>query len=311
MARVGLIMFMGMVLSTSFCLSVGLAQDSAASPQGTRERQVIVTITDPPGRYVTGLHKDQVTMLDNDVPQEVLTMEESTFPVSIGLLFNVSRSRYRDLLALTRKTILSFFDVPQKTNEYFIGFDETSFSTTAWTREPKELSSGFDKVESVKPSKNTPTHDALEVGINKMGDAKYLKRALIVISDLNDPGSMSKRDQVLETLRRSDILIYGIIVDTGLLPRSSVLPALERICSMSGGFAKDAKNTAEFRDLMEIISLELRHQYLISFISKGTKGDWHRVSFEAKALMVHPPSSKKIEKIPLFARSREGYYFTR
>ncbi len=283
------------------CLSTSAAQDRQASA-AARPTQVFVTITDRPGRYVAGLNKDQVTILDNGVPQEVLTMEESTFPVSIGLLFNVSRSRYRDLLALARKTILQFFDVPQKTNEYFIGFNETNFSTTAWTREPKELISGFDKVESVKPSEKATTYDALEVGIEKIGDAKYRKRALIVILDLNDAGSVAKRDQVLERLKRSDILVYAIIVDPGLLPRPPIHPGLDRICSVSGGFAKDARNTAEVLDLMEIISLELRHQYLISFIPKGTEGDWHRLSFKAG------PLGHKSDKVPLFTRSREGFY---
>jgi Ca-activated chloride channel family protein len=285
-----------------------MAQDSPASPVSTRQTQVIVTITETSGRYMGGLQKGQVTMLDNGAPQQVLTMQESTFPVSIGLLFNVSRSRYRDFLALTRKTILTFFDVPQKTNEYFIGFDENTFLTIDWMREPKELISGFDKLESVKPSKNVTTYDALEVGIKKFKDAKNFKRAVILISDLNDPGFTSKRDQVLEALRRSDVLVYAIVVETGLLLRSSLLPALDRICSVSGGFARSAKNTAEFLDLMEVISLELRHQYLISFLPKGAEGDWHRLSFEAKTLMLRPPSSKKFEKVPLFTRSREGYY---
>ena len=294
-----------------FCLSTGMAQDSPASPATRRQTQVIVTITDTPGRYVGGLHKDQITILDNGVPQEVLTIKESTFPVSIGLLFNLSRSRHRDSIAVIRKTILNFFDVAQKTNEYFImGFDENGFLTTGWTSEPKELIRGFDKLESMKPSKTSTAYDALEVGIKKMSDARHFKRAVIMISDLNDPGSTSKRDQVLEMLMRNDVLVYAIVVDTGLLPRSSLRPAMERICSVSGGFAKDAQNTAEFLDLMEIISLELRHQYLISFIPRGSEGDWHRLSFAVKPLMVRPSSSKKIEEVPLFARSREGYYLT-
>ncbi len=53
-----------------------------------------------------GLHKGQVTMLDNGMPQEVLSMEESTFPASIGLLFNVSKSRQSDVLTPTRKAIV-------------------------------------------------------------------------------------------------------------------------------------------------------------------------------------------------------------
>src|SRR5260370_24280970 len=201
------------------CLSISMAQDRATSPGTTRPTQVIVTITDTPGRYVGGLHKDQVTMLDNGVPQEVLTIEESKLPVSIGLLFNFSRSRYRDLLALARRTTLQFFEVPQKTNEYFImGFDEKSFLATDWTREPKELISGFDKLESMKPSKNPTAYDALEVGIKKMSDASHFKRAVIMISDLNDPGSAAQRDHVLQTLKRTDVLVYAIVVDTGLFP---------------------------------------------------------------------------------------------
>src|SRR6266849_2804161 len=289
------------------CLSISAAQDRQASA-ATRPTQVIVTITDRPGRYVAGLNKDQVTILDNGVAQQVLTMEESTFPVSIGLLFHISRSRYRDSLAVARKTILSFFDVPQRTNEYFfMAFDENGIFTTDWTREPKELISGFDKLQSVKPSQSVTTYDALEAVIKKMGDTSHAKRAVIMISDLNDPGPTPKRDQVLEMLKRSKVLVYAIVVDTGLLPRSSVRPALDRICSLSGGFAKDARNTAEFLDLMEIISLELRHQYLISFIPSGSAGDWHRLSFAVKPLT---SSSKKIEKVPLFIRGREGYYVT-
>jgi len=289
------------------CLSTSAAQDRQASA-ATRPTQVIVTITDRPGRYVAGLNKDQVTILDNGVAQQVLTMEESTFPVSIGLLFNISRSRYRDSLAVARKTILNFFDVPQRTNEYFfMAFDENGIFTTDWTREPKELISGFDKLQSVKPSQSVTTYDALEAVIKKMGDTGHVKRAVIMISDLNDPGPTPKRDQVLEMLKRSKVLVYAIVVDTGLLPRSSVRPALDRICSLSGGFAKDARNTAEFLDLMEIISLELRHQYLISFIPSGSAGDWHRLSFAVKPLT---SSSKKIEKVPLFIRGREGYYVT-
>jgi len=282
-----------------------MAQSKPAAPTTTRQKQVIVTITDPPGRYVGGLHKGQVTMLDNGMPQEVLSMEESTFPASIGLLFNVSKSRQSDVLTPTRKAILNFFDVPQKTNEYFIGFNENGFFTSDWMRESKELMSGFDKVESAKPSKTATTYDVLEVGVKKMGDAKHHKRAVIMISDLNDPGSASKRDQILETLRRSDVLVYGIIVDTGVFPRSSVSPALQSICSVSGGFAKEATSAAEFRDLMEIISLELRHQYLISFIPKGAEGDWHRLSFQAEPLL-----GRKNEKVPIFTRSREGYYLS-
>ncbi len=224
------------------CVSTSLAQDSPASLATKRQTQVIVTITDTPGRYVGGLHKDQVTML--------------------GIF------------------------------------------TTDWTREPKELISGFDKLQSVKPSQSVTTYDALEAGIKKMGDTSHIKRAVIMISDLNDPGSTPKRDQVLEMLKRSKVLVYAIVVDT-LLPRSSVRPALDRICSLSGGFSKDARNTAEFLDLMEIISLELRHQYLISFIPSGSAGDWHRLSFAVKPLT---SSSKKIEKVPLFIRGREGYY---
>ena len=312
MAGVGFIMFMGMVLSIAgSCLPVGLAQDKAASSPTARQRQVIVTITDTPGRYVTGLHKDQITILDNNMPQEVVNFEESSFPVSIGLLFNVSKGRYADLLAPTRKAFFKDFGVAEKVNEYFImGFNMDAYFATDWAREPNQLSSGFDKLASVKPSKNATIYDALVIGIKKVSEGKHSKRALIMISDANDPGSNSKRDELLEMLKRNDTLVYAITVRSDVLPflQSSSNPALERLCSLSGGFARSAKSTAEFLDLMEIISLELRHQYLIGFIPSGAEGDWHHLSFEAKTLVLQPSSSKKIEKVPLFARSREGYY---
>ncbi len=294
------------------CLSTSVAQDSPASPATTRQTQVILTVTDTPGRYMGGLHKGQVTMLDNGIPQELLSIEESGFPVSIGLLFNVSKGRYRDSLALTRKMIPSFFEAPQNTNEYFImGFDKDSFLAADWTREPKELMSGFDKLASVKPSKSATRFDALEIGLKKMRDARYFKRALIMVSDIDEVGSKLKLDQLIEALKRSDVLVYSISVETSILPQTLERPALNRLCSLSGGFAKSAKNTSDFLDLMEMISLELKHQYLISFRPSGADGDWHRLSFEVKPLMLHKQSSTKTEKVPLFVRSREGYYSSR
>jgi hypothetical protein len=144
--------------------------------------------------------------------------------------------------------------------------------------------------------------------MKKMAGAKYFKRALIMVSDTDHSGSNSQRDQLLETVRRSHVLVYSISIDTR---QSSHHPALDRICSVSGGFAKSAQNSAEILDLMEIVSLELKHQYLITFVPtnvSSTVDEWHRFRFAVKPLLVQKSSSKKYEELPLFIRSREGYY---
>ncbi len=292
------------LLVIGFNLAVGFAQDEPQSEQ----IQMILTVTDSHRRYVGGLRKDTLIATDNKVALEVVSLEELSFPASIGLIFNVSKALHSELLRPVRQQLLTLAAQTSGVNEYFImSFNDGDFLASDWTRNAGELSNGFVKLSKSKSEKNASTYDALLAGLKKIDTATHFKRALILVTDLRDGGPKAKREELEESLRRSNTLLYAI--DTEMVavapPNTFRKPDLKPLCSLSGGFADTAKTLYDLEGFLEVISLELAHQYLVVFKPKSDapKGEWRRLRFVLK-----PINLKEKGEIPLFARGREGYY---
>lgn len=299
------------------CPPSGIAQDAASSSAKPAPVELTVTVTDKLGRYVSGLSKDQITVLDEKMPQEITFFKQLNLPMNIGLVFDMSRGNYAGLLASTRKAFLDFIGTGEKANEYFImGFDRDAYLAVDWTQTREGVATGIDKLASVKPSKKAALYDALYAAIRKVSSGAHAKRVIILISEGKDNGSKLGREELFDVVRQSSVLMYAISAKTGSVglfgsPDNSTLNSL---CSISGGLASYPRNEVEFYTFFERLLVELKNQYSLSFIpgesAPGSK--WHQLSFKAKTLEAKKtPSSKGVEKIPLFVRSREGYYRSR
>src|SRR5882724_5387960 len=51
---------------------------------------VTISVTDPYGRFVTGLAKDRFEVYDNKVKQEIAHFTDEDAPVSLGIVYDVS-----------------------------------------------------------------------------------------------------------------------------------------------------------------------------------------------------------------------------
>ena len=59
---------------------------------GTDIVNVIVSVTDPYGRFVTGLAKDHFDVYDDKVKQQIAHFTDEDSPVSLGIVYDVSGS---------------------------------------------------------------------------------------------------------------------------------------------------------------------------------------------------------------------------
>ena len=59
---------------------------------GTAIVNVIVSVTDPYGRFVTGLGKDHFEVFDDKVKQQIAHFTDDDAPVSLGIVYDVSGS---------------------------------------------------------------------------------------------------------------------------------------------------------------------------------------------------------------------------
>ena len=300
-----------------------LCRQATPPPVKNRRVRLTLTVTDKPGRYVESLGKERFTLLEEKVPQEIDSFEASDEPTDIGVVFDLSRADLGPHLLESAKAALSNFVRAAGTDHryFIIGFDGEPRLAADWLRSPEEAAAGFDKLARVRPQKKSALYDAVRAALSKLETGSRPKRALILISDGRNDGSKLKRDELFEALRKSDALVYAVGVKAlgpdaynplalDQLNRSDPL-TLNKLCSMTGGFASFVQFRAEFDNFFERLAVELKHQYTVGFTpaAAGPEG-WRRLSFKVAPLKVRGLSGAKGgETVQLFVRGREGYYY--
>ncbi|MBI3300568.1 MAG: VWA domain-containing protein [Deltaproteobacteria bacterium] len=178
-------------------------------PETPRPTQLVtVTVTDPKGRYVSGLEREDFVVYEDDVPQDITYFNTGeNEPVSLGLIVDTSGSMFskidRARLALRR-----LVETIRPQDEVFI---------EAFNHQPMLLQDFTDSrmllaqaVSSLRPAGGTALYDALLDGLRRVKSGRHQKKALIVISDGVDTASLSSLNQTVTAARRSGVLIYAI-----------------------------------------------------------------------------------------------------
>lgn len=272
----------------------------ASFGQTTQAVTLTLTITDKSGRYVGGLSKEQITLLDQERPQEIVNFTKTDLPVSVGFLFDASILN-SEVWKVSQDALLQFMADSNPANEYFLmGFDSQTHLATSFTNNRKQMAKAFDDLRQMRPSNYRSEYDAIQSGLKTVEAGQHAKRVIILVASDKDRASSLKYEALLDQLKRLDILLYAIRWKQG--DESSTV--LNELTSVTGGTAFYSKTPPAFADAFEIISLELRHQYIVEYkCYLSSPGTWHSLKFQVKPLQL-----KDSEIVPLFPRSRAGYY---
>jgi VWFA-related protein len=269
--------------------------------QTTQEPSVTLTltITDKSGRYVGGLRKEQITVLDQERPQEIINFTKTDLPVSVGFLFDASILN-SEVWKVSQDALLKFMADSNPANEYFLmGFDSQTHLATSFTNNRNQMSKALDDLRRMKPSNNRNLYEAIQSSLKTVEAGQNAKRAIILVAG-KDAASSLKYEALLDQLKRTDVLLYAIRWKAN--DASSTV--LKELTSVTGGAALSAKTAGAFADSFEIISLELKHQYTVEYKSESSSpGAWHSLKFQVKPLQLIDS-----QIVPLFPRSRAGYY---
>ena len=142
------------------------------------------------------------------------------------------------------------------------------------------------------------------MGIQKMKQAKYARKALLIISDGGDNHSRYGEREVKSAVKEGDVMIYSIGVFDRYVPtrEESMGPALlSEITEPTGGRSFTLQNAREMPEVAHRISTELRTQYVLGYkpANAPKDGKWHKISVKLKL-------PKKISYLLVHART--GYY---
>jgi Ca-activated chloride channel family protein len=262
---------------------------------------VPATVTDPLNRLVTGLDKDNFQVLDNNVSQTIKSFSTDDAPVSIGVVFDLSGSMSSKFMR-SQKALTEFLRTSNPKDEFFVvGFNDRPAVIVDYTSEVEDVEA---RMVMLKPEKRTALIDAVYLAVDKLKEAKYERKALLIISDGGDNRSRYTEGELRRAVRESDVQIYaiGIFDMYAPTPEEQTGPILlSDMCDATGGRMFRVRDVAELEDIATRISAELRNEYVIGYrpSEMKTDGNWRKL----KIRLVPPPGLP-----PLTVHNRQGYY---
>jgi len=262
---------------------------------------VPVSVTDPRQRLVTGLRAENFQLFEGKKPQEIRHFSSEDVPVSIGIVLDSSGSM-RAKMSRVRDAVNQFCEAANPQDEFFmIQFSDVPRLATDFTSVPEDLEK---ELLYTQPQGRTALLDAIYMGLHKMKDAKYAKKALLIISDGGDNHSLYMEKDVKAAAKESDVMIYSIGTFDHYVPTPEEMrgPALlSEIAEPTGGRAFSLENEMELPAVAVHIGRELRTQYVFGYRPEQMPrdGKWHRIEVKLRL-------PKKLAF--LRAHAKTGYY---
>jgi Ca-activated chloride channel homolog len=254
---------------------------------GTNLVSMTISVTDPYGRFVTGLSKEHFEIFDEKVKQQIELFTDEDSPVSIGVIYDVSGSM-KERIARSVRAVKRFIETSHDDDDFFlIGFNDRAKLVHDFTTSGDQLVS---HLMFVQPKGSTALYDAAYLGVEKVGQGRHKKKALLIISDGQDNNSRYTYKELRNRVKEADVQIYAIGITD---PYADSLAGfgrsvLEEITRMTGGraFFPNAYNEPELIEICTRIALELRHQYSVGFYPSDTTSEakWRRLQVK-----VNPP----------------------
>jgi Ca-activated chloride channel homolog len=262
---------------------------------------VPVTITDPMNRLVTGLEKENFQLFEGNSAQDIRTFSSEDAPVSLGVIFDSSGSM-SSKMERAKEAVVEFFKTANPQDEFFL---------ITFNDEPEEVSDFTSSVDDLQnrlvyavPRKRTALLDAIYMGVSKMRQAKYPKKALLIISDGGDNHSRYTEGEIKALVKEADVMVYAIGIYDRYFPTAEerLGPALlSDIAELTGGRAFTVDNPNDLADVATKVGIELRNQYVLGYRPNKIMrdGKWRKIKVK-----LMPPKGLP----PLRVYARMGYY---
>jgi VWFA-related protein len=262
---------------------------------------ILLTVTDKRGRFITDLTKDDFEVLENKRPQKIMEFTaETDLPLRLAILVDTSNS-VRDRFRFIQEAAIEFINSvirPRQDRALVVSFDAAPELVSDLDDNTEKLTA---RIRDLRPGGGTAFYDAIYFACrDKLGVEQprhKFRRAMIVLSDGDDNMSNKSREQALEMAQKSDVVIYTISTN-----RSGVETdgdkVLRYFAAETGGQAFFPFKLEDLSQSFENIANELRHQYNIFYRPEPMKTDG---SYQTVTVRVTPRKD-------VVVRARKGYY---
>ncbi len=262
---------------------------------------MLYTVSDKRGRFVTDLGKDDFEVLESKKPQSILEFAaETDLPLRLAILIDTSNS-IRERFHFQQEAATAFIDGTVRPNQdraMIVSFDTAAELVADLTDNIAALEKA---VQNLRPGGGTSLYDAIFFASRDklMQDQPLYKfrRAMVILSDGDDNQSRYTRDQALEMAQKADVTIYTISTNITRI-ESDGDKVLRYFANETGGQAFFPFKASDLNQSFENIANELRHQYNIFYRPEPLKVDG----------LYHPVEIRVKGRKDLIVRCRKGYY---
>jgi len=264
---------------------------------------LLFTVTDKRGRFVTNLGKDDFSVREGKNEQKILEfVSESDLPLRLAILVDSSNS-IRERLKFIQESAVEFISSvmrPDQDRAAVVSFDTAAELQADLSNDVENLTR---VIRQLRAGGGTSLYDAIFFASRDklaLDQPRHkFRRAMVVLSDGEDNQSRYSRDQALEMAQKADVVIYTISTN---ITRNETGgdKVLKYFAAETGGVAFFPFKVEDLSQSFENIANELRHQYSILYRPEPLKtdGTYQAVDIRVKA------------KGNLVVRTRKGYYAT-
>jgi Ca-activated chloride channel homolog len=265
---------------------------------------MLFTVTDKKGRFVTNLTKEDFQVIENKKQQTIQEFTaESDLPLRLGILIDTSNS-IRDRFKFEQEAAIQFINSvvkPRHDKALVVSFDTSAELVADLVDDTAKLARN---IRSLRAGGGTALYDAIYFACRDklaLDQPRHkFRRAIVIVSDGDDNQSRVTRDQSLEMAQKADVVIYAISTNISRI-ESDGDKVLKYLTAETGGRALFPFKVEDLDQSFENIANELRHQYNIFYRPEPLKTDglYHAVDLRVKG------------RKDLVVRARKGYYAPR
>lgn len=202
------------IILTLLCLLLLSFQNVLYAQSDKTMVSVPVSVSDREGRYISGLKKDDFTILQDGKEQKISFFETEAEPVSVALLIDTSEST-KDVLVKIKDAAKDFIELLNKNDECLVAtFDSEVKILNPLISNRETLKKSLDKIQTDE-REGTVVFSAVEqIAQKSFANAKG-RKVIVLLSDGKDYGSSVSKNDLFGQLEESDVMIYSIFYQTG------------------------------------------------------------------------------------------------
>ncbi len=242
----------------------------------SREVNLVFTVTDSKGRFITNLQQQNFGLLDDQRPPErvVHFRQETNLPLRVGLMIDTSNS-IRSRFDFEQQAAVDFLlQILRPADRAFVeGFDVQTDVAQDYTNRIDLLDTGVHKL---RPGGGTSLFDSLYKTCRDqmltLRDTQPVRRALVLVSDGDDDYSRAHESDAIKMCQRAETIVYTLSTNVGP-SKDKGDDVLQQIADATGGRAFFPTRIEDLATGFANIEQELRSQYSLEYVPADFKQD--------------------------------------